>query len=66
MTRVTTKNIRNVMKKNMKKALSKTSMKAIAFSLLFLLSGIEASILVTSSSCGTKIRGSYVTHPAGG
>ena len=46
MTKVFMKNLRNGMKKNMKKTLSKTSIQAITFSLLFLFSGIGASILV--------------------
>jgi glucose dehydrogenase len=50
MTKVITKNIAKVIMKNMKKTFSKTSIRAIAFSFLFLISGIGAAVLVAPVS----------------
>src|ERR1700689_1691164 len=50
MTKVLTKNITNEFTKSMKKTLSNTSIRAIALSLLFLFSGIGASILINPVS----------------
>ncbi len=49
MTTVNTENLRKLIKKDMKKTLS-TPIKAIAFSLLFLVSGIGTSVLVSPAS----------------
>ncbi len=50
MTKVITKRITEVTTKDLKKILSKTSIKAIAISLLFLVSGVGTSVLVSPAS----------------
>src|ERR1022692_1992115 len=50
MTKVLTKNITKAITKSMKKTLSNTSIRAIALSLLFLISGIGASLLINPVS----------------
>ena len=46
MTKVVTKNITNLITKRMKKTLSNTSMRALALAILFIISGIGASLLI--------------------
>src|ERR1700732_4064348 len=50
MTKVLTKNMMNGFTKSIKKTLSNTSIRAIAFSLLFFFSGIGASVLINPVS----------------
>ncbi len=50
MTKVLTNDIPNAIRKNLKKTLSNTRTRAIALSLLFLLSGIGASVLVNPAA----------------
>src|SRR5580704_4649498 len=50
MTKVLTKNMTKDFTKSIKKTLSNTSIRAIAFSLLFILSGIGASVLINPVS----------------
>src|SRR5580700_10056772 len=50
MTKVSMKNITNELTKSIKKTLSNTSIRAIAISLLFIFSGIGASVLINPAS----------------
>src|ERR1022692_1026816 len=50
MTKVLTKNITKELTKSIKKTLSNTSIRAIALSLLFIISGIGASVLINPAS----------------
>jgi len=50
MTKVLTKNIMKELTKSMKKTLSNTSIRAITISLLFILSGVGASVLINPAS----------------
>jgi len=54
MTKVLTKNITKEFTKSMKKTLSNTSIRAITLSLLFLLSGVGASVLINPASAHTS------------
>src|SRR5579859_2993649 len=50
MTKVLTKNMTNELTKSIKKTLSNTSIRAIAISLLFIFSGVGASVLINPVS----------------
>ena len=63
MTKVLTKNITKELTKSMKKTLSNTSIRAIAFSLLFIFSGVGASILINPVSATPNSAGPSVAAP---
>src|SRR5580700_7348345 len=50
MTKVFTKNMMTLISKRMKKTLSNTSMRAIALAVLFIISGIGASLLINPAA----------------
>src|SRR5580698_8581036 len=54
MTKVLTKNLPKEFTKSMKKTLSNTSIRAITLSLLFIISGIGASVLINPASAAAN------------
>src|ERR1017187_5500019 len=64
MTKVLTKNITKAITKSMKKTLSNTSIRAIALSLLFLISGIGASLLINPVSAAPNSAAPSAAAPA--
>jgi outer membrane protein assembly factor BamB len=63
MTRVLTKNVTKDITKSMKKILSNTSIRAIAFSFLFLISGIGASLLINPASATPSLAAPSAVAP---
>jgi outer membrane protein assembly factor BamB len=64
MTKVLTKNITNEFTKSMKKTLSNASIRAIALSLLFIISGIGASVLINPVSAAANPAAPSTAAPA--
>ncbi len=63
MTKEITKNMTNVIKKSMKKTFSKTSIRAITLSLLFLFSSIGASVLINPAAAAPNSAASAAASP---
>src|SRR5580692_2527628 len=64
MTKVFAKNMTKAITKNIKKTLSNTSIRAIAISLLFLFSGIGASLLINPVSASPASAAPSAAAPA--
>jgi hypothetical protein len=63
MTKVLTKNLSKELTKSIKKKLSNTSIRAITLSLLFIFSGIGASVLINPASAAPNAAASSVAAP---
>ena len=64
MTKVSTKNLTKELTKSMKKTLSNTSIRAIAISLLFIFSGIGASVLINPASAAPNVAAPSAAAPS--
>src|SRR5580700_6426618 len=64
MTKVLTQNLKKEFTKGMKKTFSNTSIRAIALSLLFIVSGIGASVLINPASATPNVAAPSAAAPS--